>query len=67
MTVVRVMGNTAGLAVAVRQLAPKPNAGVQPQPDARAFGFRVAVGGYSFTVQVTVSSALLTLLPSESS
>ena len=30
-----VVGNTAGLAAVVRQLDPKPNAGVQPQPNPR--------------------------------
>lgn len=30
----------------------QPNAGSQPQPDARAYGFSASRGGYSPTVQV---------------
>ena len=63
----RDVGDPAGLALVARATASQLNAGIQPQPDARTLGFRVAVGGYYLTVQVSVSSALLTLLPSESS
>ena len=67
MTAARVVGDLAGLTVAGAVSLAQPNAGIQPQPNARAFGFRVAVGGYSFTVQVSVAAALLTCFPSGSS
>ena len=63
MWAVWVVGNTAGLAVAARATASQLNAGVRQKSDARAFGFRVAVGGYYFTVQVSVSSTKWLLAP----